>query len=110
MPAPGRSDSWDTWNRASWFEKTLGVSVWAIAMITLYNWGYLYLDYGSRMPLEPQPTIGRTHPFTFKNRTVYVTADEEHRATAAFCISVFCWITGVATFVILQRRTSGRAA
>jgi hypothetical protein len=40
----------------------MALTVWAIAVLSLLYWSYLYLDYGARMPAEPQQATGRILP------------------------------------------------
>ena len=102
--------SWDKWDRVSRFRKALAIAVWAIAMVSLPYVAYLYLDYGARMPAEPQPATGRVHAFDYKGRTLYTTEGERRRFNAAEYVFGLSWFSGVLTFLVLGRRSRPRAA
>jgi len=79
-------------------------------MVSLLYLGYLYLDYGARMPAEPQPATGRVYAFDFKGRTLYTTEGERRRFNATEYVFGLSWFSGVLTFLILGRGSRPRAA
>jgi hypothetical protein len=96
-------DSWKTWDRASRKTKVLAVGVWAIMMASLLYDGYLYTDYGTRMPSSPQQETGRVFAFEYKGRTVYVTKGEQQMYKTVNGIFHLSWVTCGVTFVIVGR-------
>ena len=89
------------WHGMSRPRKTIVTSIWAVGAICLIYTGYLYMDYGSRLPAAPVQESGRVFPFDYKGRTVYVTAAEQTRyattrilflvSIAAFALLVVAW-------------------
>jgi hypothetical protein len=67
------------WRRASRLKKGIVVSAWTLGFVSLIYSGYLYLDYGARMPRSPDPAAERVKAFDYKGRTVYVTEAEASR-------------------------------
>jgi hypothetical protein len=58
------------------------LTVSTLGTASLLYRGYLYLDYGARMPHAPEQETGRVHPFVFKNSRVYVTEVDQARFRA----------------------------
>ena len=92
------------------FTKSAVASIWAIAVASLLYGGYLYLDYGARMPPVPELATGRVNPFDFKGRTVYVTEAEESRYRTMQLVSVLSWAAFVLAAITWGRPSAARPA
>jgi len=88
----------------------MALTVWAIAVLSLLCWSYLYLDYGARMPAEPQQATGRIYPYAYKGRIVYVSGPERRRIRTAGWVFVGSMAAVVITFLLVGRSSSDRAA
>ncbi len=89
--------------------KTIALTVWSMAVLSLLYWSYLYLDYGARMPAESQQATGRIYPYAYKGRIVYVSGPERRRIRTAGWVFVGSMVAVVITFQLVGRR-SDRAA
>ena len=65
--------------------------------------GYLYTDYGVRMPRSPQEETGRVFAFDYKGRTVYVTKGEQQKYKTVSRIFNLSMVTCAVTFVVVGR-------
>jgi hypothetical protein len=99
-----------SWKRLSRLKKTVVIGIWSVGMASLLYSGYLYLEYGDRMPSIPQPTTGRITPFNFKGRTVYVTKTEESRYTAAQLVLIVSWVAFAFAVLSWGRGSARRSA
>ncbi len=88
----------------------MALTVWAIAVLSLLCWSYLYLDYGARMPAEPQQATGRIYPYAYKGRIVYVSGPERRRIRTAAWVFVGSMVAVVITFLLVGRSSSDRVA
>jgi hypothetical protein len=87
--------------------KAIGMALVVAGFAALASDFYVQLRYYSKMPRAPDPSAGRTYPFTANHSQVYVTEEEAHLGRLVG-MSVPFGILGAVIGIYIVHRTSRR--
>lgn len=78
-------------------------ALWAMGMISILAFTYLWYDYQDYKPRVQEPTVGRVYRKSLRGVTVYLTEAEEDRLNVAEAVSFACILGCFVVFGIMQR-------
>ena len=84
--------------------KAAAISIWALGMLAISMYTYLWYDYQLNKPRIAQPSIGRVYPEYLRGVTVYLSDAEKTRLDLCLNISFVCVLAGFIVFGVMQRQ------